>query len=228
MKSLKNAQKGFTLVEIAIVLVIIGLLLGGVLRGQELIDSGRSRQVVNDMNSISAAYYAYQDRYRRVPGDDNAAHGFLNAPIAPGATGGDGLINGGGTVFTSTAGQERGLFWGHLRNAGFVKGATDSAANAQRNAINAFEQQYGATLATGILVNGTSPIPSTNLICVSVPPKAAQAIDSNLDDGLANTGTVRGTATATPNTEPAATVVAGAAGAPYNNASPFYTMCKSL
>ena len=66
----RQAQSGFTLVEIAIVLVIIGLLLGGVLKGQELIENGRVKNAANDMNGIVAAYNSYLDRYRKLPGDD--------------------------------------------------------------------------------------------------------------------------------------------------------------
>ena len=76
----KRMQAGFTLVEIAIVLVIIGLLLGGILKGQEMITQARIKNVVNDFNGITAAYFAYQDRYRAVPGDDNQAARPLGEP----------------------------------------------------------------------------------------------------------------------------------------------------
>ncbi|MGH6631598.1 MAG: prepilin-type N-terminal cleavage/methylation domain-containing protein, partial [Burkholderiales bacterium] len=56
--------------EIAIVLVIIGLLLGGILKGQEMITQAKIKNVVADFSGISAAYSGYQDRYRAVPGDD--------------------------------------------------------------------------------------------------------------------------------------------------------------
>ncbi|MGK9626049.1 prepilin-type N-terminal cleavage/methylation domain-containing protein, partial [Salmonella enterica subsp. enterica] len=61
MKSYKR-QAGFTLVEIAIVLVIIGLLLGAILKGQELIDSSRTKNAINEVSSIKAAHYSYIDR----------------------------------------------------------------------------------------------------------------------------------------------------------------------
>ncbi|MEQ9208613.1 MAG: prepilin-type N-terminal cleavage/methylation domain-containing protein, partial [Pseudomonadales bacterium] len=64
MKSTRT-QGGFTLIEIAIVLVIIGLLVGGVLQGQELIENSRVKQAVKDMNGTAAAVFAYQDRYGR-------------------------------------------------------------------------------------------------------------------------------------------------------------------
>ena len=77
--SRRRAQSGFTLVEIAIVLVIIGLLLGGVLKGQELIENGRVKSAAADMNGISAAYNSYLDRYRRLPGDDGPTLAVLTA-----------------------------------------------------------------------------------------------------------------------------------------------------
>ncbi|MBE0493720.1 MAG: prepilin-type N-terminal cleavage/methylation domain-containing protein [Thiomicrospira sp.] len=59
----KNKQKGFTLIEIAIVLVIIGLLLGGVLKGQELIKSAKVKAAAGDVNAYGVALIGYQDRY---------------------------------------------------------------------------------------------------------------------------------------------------------------------
>jgi prepilin-type N-terminal cleavage/methylation domain-containing protein len=62
MQAKLENQKGFTLVEIAIVLVIIGLLLGGVLKGQELIENAKVKSITRDFENITAAYYSYQDR----------------------------------------------------------------------------------------------------------------------------------------------------------------------
>ena len=70
MKQIGKQQAGFTLVEIAIVLVIIGLLLGGILKGQEMITQAKIKNIVNDLNGMSAAIYSYQDRYRALPGDE--------------------------------------------------------------------------------------------------------------------------------------------------------------
>ena len=63
-------QRGFTLVEIAMVLVIVALLMGGVLRGQELVTQARIRDVMNDLSGVTAAYQFYYDRYKALPGDD--------------------------------------------------------------------------------------------------------------------------------------------------------------
>src|ERR1700682_6657754 len=68
--TMKSQQSGFTLVEIAIVLVIIGLLLGGILKGQELINSAKVKNLDNDLRVIPTYIYAYQDKFKALPGDD--------------------------------------------------------------------------------------------------------------------------------------------------------------
>ena len=79
-------QSGFTLVEIAIVLVVIGLLLGGVLKGQELVLNSQIRNAISEYNNVASALFAYQDRYRQLPGDDDTAAARWGAT----ATDGDG------------------------------------------------------------------------------------------------------------------------------------------
>ncbi len=69
-------QKGFTLVEIAIVLVIIGLLLGGVLKGQELIQNSKVKSVIADFEGISAGYWAFRDRRGSYPSADDSNGAF--------------------------------------------------------------------------------------------------------------------------------------------------------
>ena len=75
LRGSRKGQSGFTLVEIAIVLVIIGLLLGGVLKGQEMITNAKVSKVENDYKGITAAILAYQDRYGVLPGDDGVGGG---------------------------------------------------------------------------------------------------------------------------------------------------------
>src|SRR5688572_6519858 len=95
--AMKSQQSGFTLVEIAIVLVIIGLLLGGILKGQELINSAKVKTLANDFRVIPTYIYAYQDRYKALPGDHATAAtqvaGATNA-TTPAASQGNGVING--------------------------------------------------------------------------------------------------------------------------------------
>src|SRR5437764_9851921 len=92
---MKKVGQGFTLVEIANVLVIIGLLLGGIQKGQEMITQAKIKNVIADFSGVSAAYHGYQDRYRAIPGDDpNAGTRWTTAPAAiPGS--GNGVVDGG-------------------------------------------------------------------------------------------------------------------------------------
>src|ERR1044072_3437205 len=117
---MKKSHKGFTLVQIAIVLVIIGLLLGGILKGQEMITQAKIKNVIADVTGVSAAMYGYQDRYRALPGDDTGAGRWRAAPAAAPANG-NGVIE--GTDGSANAADESRNFWDHLRRAGFVGGA---------------------------------------------------------------------------------------------------------
>src|SRR5512136_3462076 len=88
VKKIKN-DKGFTLVELAIVLVIIGIILAGIIKGQELITNARIKRVYTVQKEIAAAVYTYFDRYQFYPGDDpQAATRFT--PALPVPTNGDG------------------------------------------------------------------------------------------------------------------------------------------
>src|SRR5665647_3929364 len=130
---MKTKQTGFTLVEIAIVLVIIGLLLGGILKGQEMITQAKIKNVVNDFNGITAAVNSYQDRYKALPGDDlNAATRWTSYTAVSGN--GDGVFGTAGTDLynlspaSAAVAKENNLFWWHLRLAGFVGGSTAAAS----------------------------------------------------------------------------------------------------
>jgi len=112
-KGLNKKQGGFTLIEIAIVLVIIGLLLGGVLKGQELINTARVRALNNSVDGITAAWFSFQDRYRAFPGDYLDAKSKVNLPGAPAGGDGDGIVENE---------AERGLVWKHLEAAGYITG----------------------------------------------------------------------------------------------------------
>ena len=123
---MKKSQ-GFTLVEIAIVLVIIGLLLGGVLKGQELIFNARAKAIVNDLKGVQAAIFAYQDKFHTVPGDDPRALAHVNGTLAtPAAERGNSRISGAWNSAVAT--QESFLMWQHLRLANVLAGNPDTAA----------------------------------------------------------------------------------------------------
>ena len=183
---MKN-QSGFTLVEIAIVLVVIGLLLGGVLKGQELILNARIRNAIGEYNNIASASFAYQDRYRALPGDDNrAVSRFANA-VALGVLSGDGngSIDGANAFGGTTSGTgtlETGQFWQHLRNDRLVVGGMNDAGLPQ-NSFDGFSGvEDGAFGATGLV---------GHIIChASIGFRPATIIDTRLDDGVSDTGTV--------------------------------------
>jgi len=113
-------QTGFTLIEIAIVLVIIGLLLGGVLKGQELITSARVRNLISQQDGVKAAYFGFLDRFRSLPGDYSLASTNI-ANVLAGANG-----NGNGQIQTFAVGggtDEHVAVWDHLSHAGFINGS---------------------------------------------------------------------------------------------------------
>ncbi len=183
---MKNSQGGFTLVEIAIVLVIIGLLLGGVLKGQELITQAKIKNVANDLNGMSAAVYGYQDRYKKFPGDDDQAEGRWSGTKKGD---GNGVVGTAQTKMLECAvtdkDDESCRFWQHLRLSGFVGGDT-TTTNAPQNAAGGLLQAQNGALGLSGLV-----------ICTSnLPGKIANAIDAQFDDGKPNSGQVRGTKSA--------------------------------
>ncbi len=127
-------QRGFTLIEIAIVLVIIGLLLGGVLKGQELITSARVRNLISLQDGVKAAFFGFQDRFRAYPGDYAAATGNINGATVNGD--GDGRIELAGAVVA----REDIAVWEHLSRAGFINGSYTYAAapSPATNAISPY------------------------------------------------------------------------------------------
>src|SRR2546422_4494153 len=112
-RPMTKRRQGFTLVEIAIVLVIIGLLLGGILKGQEMITQAKIKNVIADFSGVSAAYHGYQDRYRAIPGDDPNAGTRWASMTNPAPVPGDGngivagTYNNGGAACTPAGGGGR-------------------------------------------------------------------------------------------------------------------------
>ena len=137
-----NGQ-GFTLVELSIVLVILGLLVGGVLTGQSLIRAAELRSVTADFNRFSTAMNAFRDKYFAVPGD------MTNATAFWGTAGGTGsnaaCYNTASTTSATCNGNGNGLIewdptlnffevhraWQHLANAGLIEGQYSGQANVQ-------------------------------------------------------------------------------------------------
>lgn len=200
-------EKGFTLVELAIVLVIIGLILAAVLKGQEMITNAKVKNVANDLRGVSAAYYSYQDRYKAVPGDDINATAHLGQIAYAGS--GDGVITGVFTDNNAPPSTESQYFWQQTRMAGFLTGtATATTAPVGTNAVGGLLGVQAGTTTTPVLGMLGSVVCSG-----SIPWKIAQAVDVMIDDGNSDTGNVRAGALTTANAAPetAAQLVFGTA-----------------
>lgn len=187
--TLPKRQSGFTLIEIAIVLVIIGLLLGGILKGQELINNARVKNLGSDFRNIPVFIYGYQDKFKSLPGDDSTASthltGATNATTPGGSTDrGNGVIDGNWNSTTKT--DESFLFWQHVRLAGLAPGSTD---------INAADFLPVNAVGTKVGIQSAQPFTGMNsgtyYICSGgISGKFAKQLDTQLDDGITNKGSM--------------------------------------
>lgn len=183
---MKFRQSGFTLVEIAIVLVIVGLLLGGVLKGQELINNTKVKNTVNLMRGAQAAYNSYLDRFHAIPGDDlGASVRFPIAGAVPAATNGngDGAIAGGKF---NNAGVEAKNFWQHIRRAGLADGSTLAPTTAAQDYLPS--NPYGGFVGINSTMNITGLIGALSTCANNVSGEAALRLDEMMDNGQTDSG----------------------------------------
>jgi prepilin-type N-terminal cleavage/methylation domain-containing protein len=180
MERFRNWQKGgFTLVELALVLVIIGLLITGVLKGEALIQNAKVKKVVNQKDSLTAAFYTYYDRYNYYPGDAPAT--VIDIPVTGHADNG----NGNGQI---DANIERSILFQDLVLAQIINGGYTGAANDYPT--NPFGgQAYIQYL--GIPAGSAIPLNANCLVLTQIPYDVAQEMDRKYDDGVYNTGTLR-------------------------------------
>lgn len=176
-------QAGFTLIEIAIVLVIIGLLLGGVLKGQELITSARVRNLISQQDGIKAAYFGFLDRFRALPGDYSQASTNI-ANVAAGANGnGNGQITAVGTSGATT--DEYIAVWDHLSKAGFINGSYTYAASpetATSAATNPYVR-YIRVIYDTVYGTGAGSVRHNIKTGNQIPSDIMAEIDRKIDDG---------------------------------------------
>lgn len=163
---------GWTLVEIAIVMVVISLLLGGIMKGQEILTNAKIKKIENDYNGVKVAIYLYQNRYAALPGDDGGAKMRFGEEITDGD--GNRFING---VFDSTEDtDESRLFWSHLRSAGLTAGEKISTEQP----LHPFQGIIGVSSETW----GRSPlaIVGTFVAFTNISNKVALILESRSDD----------------------------------------------
>jgi len=178
-------SKGFTILEIAIVLVVLGLIVGGIVMGQELVASAKARSLINQQQELRVAFYNFQDRYQFPPGDYN------NAIAAIGATrngDGDGRIKG-----SREGGTENILAWEHLSRAGLIENRfTYSEVPPYDHAIVrgpfgsfldvAFDNWHGDPATTDRKIHNIKT-------GSGIPAAILGEVDIKIDDGKALSGT---------------------------------------
>src|SRR5690349_7614726 len=190
---MRGQNRGFTLIEIAIVLVIIGLLLGGVLKGQELITGARVRNLISQQDGVKAASFGFQDRYRALPGDYASASTNINCGATNCSNGnGDGRITQAATPVNGSVTNEQTLVWNHLTAAGFLNGSYTFAevladdASTPKNPYSSYLQlEYDNIYGTAA---ATIPAKHNLKTGAQVPVEIIAEVDRKIDDGLPYNG----------------------------------------
>jgi prepilin-type N-terminal cleavage/methylation domain-containing protein len=202
--------RGFNLVEMAVVIVIVGLLLGGILRGTEMINSAKARNIIDQSSSIQTAILAFSNRFKATAGDlTQVQANFIGSGVmfsgAVGSTAGDGII-----AFTQPAlsSNESVLVFQNLSATGLLscssctRPATPAVAgnaiatysNSPVNAANGF-LQYGTTPASaaGLYWLDAAVQPSRNMMTTGalISGSILRQIDIKTDDGAPATGLFR-------------------------------------
>ncbi len=196
MEYRSKRDNGFSLVEIAIVLVIIGLLIGGILKGQEMINSAKVRGLADLNSGIASAYFGFIDRFRRVPGDwDNvAASQAIGSTVTGGGDNSGSIDNAPGSP--ATVYREPNALWEQLAAAGFLSGSyrgqavTPDSVNGQ-TPLNPFNQPV-IMGRTPDYLDVATPIARLNLSTGgSMPVEIAREFDVKVDDGVPDRGVLR-------------------------------------
>lgn len=212
----RHLSKGFTLVELAIVLTIVALLIGGVLKGQELVKNGNMTATLAQVKAIAAAQKMFYDAYMYYPGDMKDARTRLNKCDAAHtcyngngneSVNGEGSGNDKGTVQSwqsviATPTSENFQYWKHLALAGFMKEIDSNASVAKWgsshpytaldcgfHAVTTTDAGSVSTLSGNILGFRKDVNGGAGFNCVT--PQIASVLDLKADDGVATTGDIQ-------------------------------------
>ena len=184
-KSRNRRQSGFTLIEIAIVIAIVGLLLTAILKGDSMIQESRVQDTLAIATDLSTAARVFKQRYHYLPGDFSVTAG---APEIPGVSagcmsGGAGAGNGNGAIEAN----ESACVPEHLFASSFIKGGA-GALRSQYGAVQVIANTASQTML------GANPLPTNiqNVIeFTNLPCAVAQEIDRKIDDDNIATGRAR-------------------------------------
>jgi prepilin-type N-terminal cleavage/methylation domain-containing protein len=185
---MRSQQSGFTLVEIAIVLVIIGLLLGGILKGQELINSAKVKNLANDFRVIPTYIYAYQDKFKALPGDDPQAQTHLPGGAVTDNGNGNSVID--GMWYGNAATDESYMFWRHVRLANLAAGST-TLADPEYPFKNAVAGVVGVSSMAPAQIAIAGMTGSYQICSRGILGRFAKQLDIQMDDGNTATGAMR-------------------------------------
>lgn len=191
-------RNGFTLIEISIVMVIIGLLVAGILTGKEMIRSSEIASVAADADKLKAAIFQFQNQYGALPGDfDKATTIWPGASPAANNGNGNGLID-----YNSGAAGEEYYAWQQLSLAGLIPGSFTGAVNSlplskvnnayyrvayQIGVGNGIYGRIGHYISIAKMDTATGYADSAVLSPVDV-----YSMDLKFDDGYAPTGGIMG------------------------------------
>ena len=192
MRTIRH-QTGFTMVEVAAVMVIAGLMFGSVLKNRELIDAATAKRLASDFRTVSIAVHTYQGAHRALPGDDrDAANHVAGTPAAtPAGALGNGRVEGAWNSLIAT--DESYLAWQHLRLANLLTGTPSvPAAPAAGDAYNPRHGAEGRLGLTSDPVFTSALWPANYSVCAaSLPGRLVRRLDLMLDDGNTLTGDLR-------------------------------------
>lgn len=178
----RNAQ-GFSLVEAAVVLVVIGIILGAVLQGRSLIESAEYKSFRQELRDYRSAFHNFRDRYDALPGDFVDAATRIESGLGNGD--GNGLI--GDDIDCDSASDENCLAWQHLRAAGTL-GGNPSTEGTAAPPEHAWGGRFDAFF-TGTGVNGDF---GHKLLITDVPVEIAERLDADEDDDRCEHGRITG------------------------------------